>query len=94
MGETTIKIPKVRITQPQRAWIRKVLNDDEIKPKKQKVKVKVTKIKLKASNNVKQMKLKKRLYDLKYYWGNKADINHRQRRNYHLHKIDSNTKFI
>tara|TARA_R110002012_G_C11223472_1_gene563017 strand:+ start:169 stop:447 length:279 start_codon:yes stop_codon:yes gene_type:complete len=91
---TPIKIPKVRITHPQRAWIRKVLNDDEIKPKKEKVKVKVTTIKLKTSNNVKQMKLKKRIYDLKYYWDNKADINHRQRRNYHLHKIDTNTKFI
>jgi len=101
MGETTIiKIPKVCITKPQKAWVRKVLKDSH-KKKLKMIKEKETmkrkgfiKVKLCPSEKLKKHKIKKRMYDIKYYLNHKEEINLRQRRNYHLHKKESNTKFI
>tara|TARA_R110000823_G_scaffold301071_2_gene421972 strand:+ start:904 stop:1131 length:228 start_codon:yes stop_codon:yes gene_type:complete len=47
----------------------------------------------KPKQSIKEKKLKKRIYDLKYYEEFKNEINTRQRRNYDWRK-NSNTKFI
>tara|TARA_R110000824_G_scaffold17311_1_gene70462 strand:+ start:586 stop:813 length:228 start_codon:yes stop_codon:yes gene_type:complete len=47
----------------------------------------------KPKQSIKEKKLKKRIYDLKYYEEFKNEINTRQRRNYDWHK-NYNTKFI
>ena len=99
MGET-IKIAKVRITKPQKAWIRKVLKDYHkkklkmIKEKENMERKGFIKIKLCPSEKLKKHKIKKRIYDIKYYLNHKEEINLRQRRNYNLSKKESNTKFI
>ena len=47
----------------------------------------------KPKQSIKEKKLKKRIYDLKYYEEFKNEINTRQRRNYDWRK-NYNTKFI
>lgn len=87
MGEI-IKIVKIPITHKQRAMIRALTK------KKKPIKPIIIKLKLSPMEKLKQKQIKKRIYDLDYYWKNKEEINRRHRINYKLCKEDSNTKFI
>ncbi len=89
MAEPII-IEKIPITHKQRAWIRTLTK----KKKPNKPKKPIIKLKLSPMEKLKQKKIKKRIYDLDYYWKNKEEINRRHRINYRLCKEDSNTKFI
>jgi hypothetical protein len=86
MGEI-IKVVKPVISHKHRKWIRNITKKIKIKKEKTKPIVKVTfNVKLSPSEKLRQHKIKKRIYDLDYYWKHKNEINIRQRRNYKWNK--------
>ena len=96
MGETII-IERIPISHRQRKWIRAVTKDHKTIKNKLSPKIEFKhfiKLKLSPMEKLKQKQIKKRIYDLDYYWKNKEEINRRHRINYRLCKEDSNTKFI
>tara|TARA_R110002096_G_scaffold51131_1_gene133764 strand:+ start:70 stop:360 length:291 start_codon:yes stop_codon:yes gene_type:complete len=96
MGETII-IERIPISHRQRKWIRAVTKDHKTIKNKLSPKIEFKhfiKLKLSPMEKRRERQIKKRIYDLDYYWKNKAEINRRHRINYKIFKEDSNTKFI
>ena len=84
MGEI-IKVVKPVISHKHRKWIHNITKKKTI-TKKIKIKKVTFNVKLSPSEKLRLKKIKKRIYDLDYYWKHKNEINIRQRRNYKWNK--------